>query len=707
MSAFARLHPQLQHALVHELGWRTLRPVQEETIHAVLDGCNTIVLAPTAGGKTEAGVFPVLSRVLAEDIAPVAVLYLCPLRALLNNLEGRVKAYARMVGLEAFKWHGDVGLSERHRFLDRPAHILMTTPESIEVLLVNRPRDAASLLANLSAVIVDEVHAFAGDDRGAHLVSLLERVSRLGGRDVQRIGLSATVGNPDAIGAWLAGSSQRPYRRVDPPRPPAWRELSVDLVDEEAIVGRVARQVTGRKGLVFVESRRAAEQVAAALEEGGTTAFVHHGSVSRADRERAEAAFQDTGPAAIVCTSTLELGIDVGDLDTVVQIDAPRTVASVLQRMGRTGRRPGAASQCHFVCREPEKMLQAAALVRLIEQGWVEDVAPDAACAHVLAHQILALSLQESGVSRHRVMTWLAGAAPFRDLGAEDVRELVDTMVARDILYEADGLLSLGGEGERLYAGKNFLGLYAVFDTPPEFRVQHGRHDVGTLDLAFLRTIGEGDGGGTFRLAGRPWQIQHLDWVRHVCYVVPAPHGLAPRWAGSGGYLSFALCQAMKAVLADDVDYPWLTTSARAELRALRAGYAPVVRGAGSVVEVTDAGVTWHTFAGGAINRLLQEALEAAGDIAWRSGNLALSTAGKLDGAAIAGAVAAVKALGSCDWPSMADRVAAAANAGRLTRFAPCLPEGLARALLVRRLVDVAGAGRVAGGVTLLDAGRG
>jgi len=224
-----RLHPHLQHAIVNDLGWRELRSVQSMTIDAVLDGCNSVVLAPTAGGKTEAAMFPLLSRILTEGLKPVSVLYVCPIRALLNNQEERLHAYARMVGLDVFKWHGDVSDSRKQRFRESPAHVLMTTPESLEVMMISARTDARAMFNGLSAVVIDEVHAFAADDRGAHLASLLERLVAMCGRDVQRIGLSATVGNPHVIGQWLQGSSQRPFRLVDPPRPKADRGLRLEL----------------------------------------------------------------------------------------------------------------------------------------------------------------------------------------------------------------------------------------------------------------------------------------------------------------------------------------------------------------------------------------------------------------------------------------------------------------------------------------------
>jgi len=286
MSAFDRLHPHLRHGIVHDLGWRALRPVQELAIDAVLDGCNVVVLAPTAGGKTEAALFPTLSRILTEASAPVSALYLCPIRALLNNQEGRVQAYARMVGLDAFKWHGDVGDAPKTRFRAAPTHLLMTTPESVEVMLMSPRTDARALFAGLQLVIIDEVHAFAGDDRGAHLAAVLERLTVFCGRDLQRVGLSATVGNPAVIGQWLQGSSKRPFRLVDPARggaKPA-RALRVEFGDELQLASGIAGVARGKKSLVFVESRARAERVGQDLAGRGFDVFVHHSAVSRADR---------------------------------------------------------------------------------------------------------------------------------------------------------------------------------------------------------------------------------------------------------------------------------------------------------------------------------------------------------------------------------------------------------------------------------------
>ena len=689
---FERFHPHLRHAITNELGWRGLRPVQELAGEAILDGANVVVLAPTAGGKTEASIFPVLSRILTENLPPVAALYVCPIRALLNNQEERVQRYARMIGLDAFKWHGDVGTAARARFLREPTHLLMITPESLEVLLMSRREEAMRLFAALSMVIVDEVHAFAADDRGAHLMSVLERLVRFCGRDVQRIGLSATVGNPDEIGNWLRGSSKRDYRRIDPPKPPAERDFHINLLDDAAaLAAAAARLAQGKKSLVFVQTRSEAERIAGAMSGRGVEVFVHHSAVSRADRQAAEERFTAGQNTAIVCTSTMELGIDVGDLDLVLQVDAPATVASLLQRTGRTGRRTGTRSNCTFLCKSPEAMLQATALLRLVDRGFVEDVTPVRAAAHLLAHQIMALTLQEGGVSRHSVLPWVAAASPFRALTPADIGELVDTMCARDILHEADGLLSLGREGERVYGRKNFFELYAVFSSPQVLRIEHGGTEVGTIQATFLQTSKEQESAPfCFRLGGRAWKVERVEWSKGVVSVVPAETGRVPNWIGSPGGLSWTLCQEMKAVLgANDalapLDHDTRASDAAArELQHLRREYEGLVSVGEAPLEVTSEGVQWHTFAGAAVNRLLAAGLEHIGAGKPTVGNLSL----RLKGLSGAGASAAVENLKQQTWAAIAAEAARSTQFADLTKFQRCLPDRLEQKLVAERVFD-------------------
>ncbi|WP_437637206.1 DEAD/DEAH box helicase [Sorangium sp. So ce854] len=689
MAGLPRLHPHLQHAIIHDLGWRSLRPVQELTIDAILDGCNAVVLAPTAGGKTEASIFPVLSRILTEDLRPVSALYVCPIRALLNNQEERLRSYARMVGLEVFKWHGDVADSKKQRFRQSPGHILMTTPESLEVMMISERTDAKALFEGLSAVILDEVHAFAADDRGAHLASLLERLVALTGRDIQRIGLSATVGNPRVLGEWLQGSSKRPFRLVDPPRAKAARDLRLDLCadigEAASAIGQIAR---GKKSLVFVESRSKAEKVAHALAGTDVEVFIHHSSVSRADRTLAEEQFARGRNTAIVCTSTMELGIDVGDLDQVIQVDAPASVASFLQRLGRTGRREDTRANCTFFCLSPESLLQSVALLRLAETGWVEDVRPAAHAMHVLAHQVMALILQEGGISRHKLMPWVEAAYPFSSIRPERVQELVDTMLERDILYEADGLLSLGARGEKLYGRKNFFELYAVFTAPPVLRVQHGKEDVGYIQALFVTMHDRTKGPLCFRLSGRAWEVGQVDFGKGVLHVRPAAHGRVPSWLGLPGVLSNALCQAMMDVLLHERDEgAWLSRVAATELASMRESYDGLLGEGTAPLEDHADGVQWHTFAGGAVNRLLAAGLEQKTGKKWVAGNLSL----RCKDIPFTAAGDAIRSLADLNWERVAAGAARDMARGMLSKFQPCLPEEAEDRLRSERLLDQPG----------------
>ena len=690
MGGFERLHPHVQHAIVHDLGWRALRPVQELTIDAVLDGCNAVVLAPTAGGKTEAAMFPILSRILSDEPPPVAALYICPIRALLNNQEHRLQGYARMVGLEVFKWHGDVSDSRKQRFRESPAHVLMTTPESLEVMMISARTDARAIFQGLTAVIIDEVHAFAADDRGAHLAGLLERLVAMCGRDVQRLGLSATVGNPNVIGEWLQGSSRQPCRLVAPPRPKADRDLRADLCADigEAAAG-IAQIARGKKSLVFVESRSKAEKVAHALTGTGVEVFIHHSSVSRSDRALAEEQFARGQNTAIVCTSTMELGIDVGDLDQVIQVDAPATVASFLQRLGRTGRRPNTRGNCTFFCLSPESLLQSVALLRLADSGWVEDVQPAAHAMHVLAHQVMALILQEGGISRHNLLPWVEAAYPFSSIRSERLQELVDTMLERDILYEADGLLSLGRRGEKLYGRKNFFELYAVFTAPPVMRVQHGKDDVGYIQALFVSMHDRNKGPLAFRLAGRAWEVAQVNWSKGVLHVRPAEHGRVPSWLGLPGVLSTQLCQAMMDVLLREreEEESWLTRTAALEIASMRESYGGLLEPGTAPLEDQPDGVQWHTFAGGAVNRLLAAGLESHSGKKWVAGNLSI----RCKDIAVTAAGDTVRNLSQLDWERIAAGAARDMARGMLSKFQPCLPEDAEDRLLADRLLDLPG----------------
>jgi ATP-dependent helicase Lhr and Lhr-like helicase len=435
-----------------------LRPVQELAGAALLAGHNTVILAPTAGGKTEASMFPTLSQMIEDAPVGVGALYIAPIKALLNNQADRLGLYTEMVGLSRFVWHGDTDAHERKRFLSEPAELLMTTPESLEVMLVSRRVDEHKLFSDLRIVVIDEVHAIAGSDRGAHLMSIIERLARISRHDIQRVGLSATVGNPQAISQWLGGTSKRKACVVDPPKQPSRRQLLVvHRPDLAALAQNAAALAKGQKSLFFCQSRSTTEAVAEHMRRAGTTVFVHHSAVSREERQLAEERFNHGSDACIVCTSTLELGIDVGDLDRVLQSDAPDTVSSFMQRMGRTGRRAGQAANTSFFCESTETVVQAVALIELAKSGWVESVHVDTRCWAVLIHQILAMSLAGDGITIEAAWAHLSTVPDFSDISRFEFDQLITHMLGYGSLRLASGQLVLGPESEKRFGRKNFM----------------------------------------------------------------------------------------------------------------------------------------------------------------------------------------------------------------------------------------------------------
>ncbi len=688
MDAFDRLSPALQYQIVGGLGWSSLRPVQEQAIDAILDGDNCVVLAPTAGGKTEAAMLPLLSVMDSEDLRPTSVLYVAPLRALLNNQEARLQALSGLIGRRAFKWHGDVGASARKRFVSDPADILAITPESLEAMLMSNWVPASVLLENVRAVVVDEVHAFAAGDRGAHLVSVLERICRIAGRDVQRIGLSATVGDPEAICGWLAGSSTRRGRVIDPGRARTEPRLALDYVGDLANAAKVIdRLAPGTRRLVFVDSRRRVEELGDLLARRGVDVLVTHSSLAPAERAAAERAFEERPACVVVATSALELGLDIGELDRVFQIDCPATVSSFLQRMGRTGRRPGTRPNCTFLTTTPDATLQAAAMLRLEARRYVEPAAPSRRASHVLAHQLLALGIQQQGVGLADWWPWLDGSTAFDELGEEERNALVDHMLEEDILVSADARLSLGERGERLYAGRNFMELYAVFSVPPTLNVQHGRRLVGTIDAWFAQQ--DQRRPLTFVLSGRAWEVIRIDWRSGVCQVKPAQVGTYPRWMGRPVLLSRSLCQSMRDVLLDSTRDVWWSERAATVIDELRESQA-FLPATGTAVVSEASKAWWWTFAGGKANTLLALGLKDILGEKVTSNNLCVifsDEAAKSD-LAILDAVRALGAPGGLTWEH-ARRHASAAARSRVSKFQPCLPEELERDLIARSLLDL------------------
>ncbi|MFI6287477.1 DEAD/DEAH box helicase [Streptomyces sp. NPDC051018] len=810
-----RLDPVVLHHVVNTLGWPDLRPLQRAAIQPVMDGEDAVLLAPTAGGKTEAACLPILSAMSEGRWSGTSVLYLCPLKALLNNLVTRVDSYAQWLGRRAELWHGDTKESQRRRIRLQGPDILLTTPESLEAMLIGVKTDHARLLGGVRAVVVDEVHAFAGDDRGWHLLAVLERLEQVTGRSIQRIGLSATVGNPRQLLTWLQGARarERPGQVVAPELAPAsgtgpvpdadlvpasgtgpvpdadlvpasgtgpvpddlapapdagplpdagavphatdsvpdstsgtapgtapgpgpdtpallpdtpapllpdtpapllpdtpapLPDTPAPLPDTPALLpgaapvpapppgdveldyvgslGNAARLIAalhrGEKRLVFCESRRQVEELGAALRAREVTVFLSHASLSADERARSEQAFTEARDCVIVSTSTLELGIDVGDLDRVVQIDSPRTVASFLQRIGRTGRRPGSTRNCLILATDQETLLQAAALLVLWGRGWVEPVTPPPEPRHLVAQQLLAATLQQHRIGDRLWPGLWNGLAPFDRSAAPILRHLT----GEGFLDEDGGMLFIGPEAERRFGRRHFIELTASFTAPPQFTVLSGRKEIGQTDPSVLTE--ERPGPRRLLLAGRSWQVTFIDWGRRRVFVEPADGGGLAKWTGSSlAGLSHTLTRAMREVLLGADPPVSLTRRARACLTEWREDEAPgTAHPGGTLVTRVGGDVRWWTWAGYRANATLAATLPSIADPVQRPADCHLRLREDLTPELWRTALAAAGEGGALVLPDIDPR------AVRGLKFSAALPERLAVATLAARLADFEGA---------------
>ncbi|KQU28759.1 DEAD/DEAH box helicase [Rhodococcus sp. Leaf233] len=675
MTAPTGLDAAIEYHVVNSLGWPGLRPLQTAAVLPVRSGTDCVLVAPTAGGKTEAAVFPLLSEMVDGNWSGTSILYVTPLRALLNNLHPRLIAYGSWLGRSVGLWHGDVGQSERRRMLgDRP-DILLTTPESLEAMLVSRRVDHERFLGSVRAVVIDELHAFAASDRGWHLLAVLERVERIAGRTIQRVGLSATVGNPETVGLWMQGSTdgRQPVAVVREDSKSAMEpEVTLDYVGSmENAATVISRLHRGEKRLVFAESRRSAEELAFLLRERDVQTYVSHSSLSADERRMSEQAFAEAKDTVIVATSTLELGIDIGDLDRVIQIDAPRTVSSFLQRLGRTGRRPGTSRNTLFLSTSLDGLLDASAVLLLWKRGFVEDVVAPPHPRHLAAQQLLALALQEGAFGASDWSRWWGDLALMAD-----GQEVLDFLCEREFLVEDSGLLMIGPRAEKEFGKRHFMDLLSTFVADLELRVVAGVKEIGFISPLAIPAPADRS-QRPLVLAGRSWLIKHVDWEHFTVWVEEVQTKGDVKWPSSAVTQSFDICQAKREVLLGAVPPVALSKRVPDALGGLRTERAAEVNADGIVLQGRAAGGTrvW-TWAGLKANATLLAGLNL---VARGTENESVLLPDGISGTDIRGAD-----------PDAVPRIDEEAITG--LKFSVALPVELAARTLGERLADPRGA---------------
>lgn len=612
---FDRLHPAVQYHVVNSLGWPGLRLLQERSVDPILAQHHALLIAPTAGGKTEAAMLPVLSRMLSEEWKGVSVLYICPIKALLNNLEARLSYLAGLLGRSVQLWHGDIGQREKAKSERELPDILLTTPESLEGILIGSRRDHQRLLGKVRCVVIDELHAFAGDDRGWHLLALLERIQRLSSQTIQRIGLSATVGEPQALLNWLAGHAPGERALVHIKAPPAEVDLRVDYVGSLANAAILISQLhRGEKRLVFCDSRSRVEELSIALRALGVDVFVSHAALSADTRRQAEQAFTERQNCVIVATSTLELGLDVGDLDRVIQIDAPGSVASFLQRLGRTGRRPGSRRNMLFIATRDDGLLESLAITQLFEKGYVEPVSSPPLPYHVVVQQLFAMLFERGLELEEQVFLDLLQRIPgYAGIIDASWRVLGDHLIASGYLIRTGFLLSLGPKAERAFRGKGLADLCVSFESPRSFAAMRGNTLLGHIDPLSLSNRKEGP--VLLALGGRSWRVASVDWTRDRVYVEPAEEKGVSRWMGGARGVSRTIARQVRDLIESPLaaDAPVLTKRSSARLADICSEQEATL--VANPIRLDDGSYEWWTYEGLAVNLILAAKISAAGGL--------------------------------------------------------------------------------------------
>ena len=607
MSEFEKLHPALQYHVVNSLGWNSLRPTQLQAIDPILSGVHCLLLAPTAGGKTEAAIIPVLSRMMTHAWPGVSVVYVCPIKALLNNLEQRLSHYAGLVGRRVAVWHGDVSQSQKSQAVKDAPDILLTTPESLEGMLVSTRIDRKAWFGNLRVVIADELHAFAADDRGWHMRAVLHRLQQYVPQGMQRLGLSATVSNPQELLNWFAPTGIK--KVVGSASVSTDADVTIDFVGSLINAGTViARLHRGGKRLVFCDSRSSAEQLTSMLRGQDVRTFLSHASLSHSERKMAETAFAEEKDCVIVATSTLELGIDVGDLDHVIQIDAPATVSSFLQRMGRTGRRSGARRSCLFLCTNDDSLMLAMGICRLWSEAWVEAAYPPSQPWAIVAQQAMAASLERAQWPRQELISLLCGAFP--ECNRQGISDVIAHMVDTGYLMDTDGVLQIGPMTEKQFGRAHYKELLASFSGAQLLLGRFGSVEVGYIDPTML--TGEKQ-DRLILLAGKSWRITDVDWKRKTVWLEPAKEGGKARWTGSGRSLSREIAQGIcRALRQGTGEHAVISKRARLEIDQVIEDLPDTGNNLSMAITRNDAGgARLWTFGGTRTNRSIAKQIQS------------------------------------------------------------------------------------------------
>lgn len=545
---------------VRDKRWEKLRPIQAAAISKIITTDNNYILASrTASGKTEAAFLPILSKADFNAIG-VQVLYISPLIALINDQFFRIEDLCKDLEIAVTKWHGEAKKSLKTNLIKNPNGIVLITPESLEAMFVNAPYNVSTLFGNLKYIVIDEIHSFLGVDRGLQLMSLLSRIQQVNKSKITSIGLSATIGDDNYIEAKrLTGDIENTKVLLDRAKKEteakfkyynnSTAELSLDLLKD------LYKETCTNKVLIFPNSRGRTEEVAVKLRKisdrvnGHKFYYSHHSSVDKEIRESIEhfAKSNERFNFCISCTSTLELGIDIGTVDKIVQIDSTHSVASLVQRIGRSGRREGEKSIVNLYATDKWSLLQSLACWNLNKVGFLEPINTAEKPFDILLHQLLSIVKQLSGCSRTELLKRIVNNPSFQEITETEINSLIDEFLQLDYLENIQRELILGIEGENIVNSREF---YSVFKTESNFKVIHAGKKIGDIPFSPQVRIDE-----NILLAAKIWKIKDIDFKGFKIIVIPASDGKKPKFFGGGGNIHKRIREEMLKILKSDEHY--------------------------------------------------------------------------------------------------------------------------------------------------------
>lgn len=560
------LNKRLTYFLSNKLKWTNLNEIQNKAIPEIIEGNDTLVIAPTASGKTEAVLIPIFSQLLDNNPEPMSVLYVSPLKALINDMYDRIDLWGSYFNFTTTKWHGDVSKSAKNSFLKNPTDFLLITPESLEVIFMNKSEsEKKNVFKNIKYIIVDEIHYFAESDRGIQLNSLLNRISEYTLEQPTRIGLSATVGNPEDVSKWINYENPAKIIKTKGIRQFKYKLWSADV--SETL--KRLKKVQSKKVLIFVNRRADAEKYYQLMNNMGfQNVFLHHSSIGKYDREEYEKRFKECSFGFMISTSTLELGIDIGNIDRVIQINPPNNMSSLLQRVGRSGRR-SKVQKSIIISNDFDAFVSLAEII-LIKEGLIENIKIPTNAKDIFYHQILSSIFEVGKLDYNELYERLSSCYVFSDISKDDYYSLLSDMREKDFIEKNQNFISLGYNFEKEFGKYNYSEFYGVFLPSVEYSVREGHKEIGTVDVSFAILLRK---DSSFVLGGKLWMVESIDPEKFRIQVKRSKSKSSiPNWGGFGPSLSYLISRKVYDVLLGNFNHDLLNTADKNFIKSIEKG---------------------------------------------------------------------------------------------------------------------------------------